>query len=106
MSNGILMFVHDSDDLSYSAITNTTAKLAIKNLSVPVSVVTDKKTLDKLDKTVFDNIIEIENQGSDNYRSLKMADGIQKINFFNQSRFLAAELTPYDKTLLLDIDFD
>lgn len=105
MSNGILMFVHDSDDLSYSAITNTTAKLAIKNLSVPVSVVTDKKTSDKLDKTVFDNIIEIENQGSDNYRSLKMADGIQKINFFNQSRFLAAELTPYDKTLLLDIDF-
>lgn len=105
MSNGILMFVHDSDDLSYSTITNLTAKLAIKNLSVPVSVITDKRTAGNLDKSVFDNVIEIENQESNNYRSLKLEDGFQKINFFNQTRFRAAELTPYGKTLLLDIDF-
>lgn len=105
MNKGILMFVHDSDELSYSAITNLTAKLAIKNLSVPITVITDKKTANHLDKTLFDNTIEIENNRTNNYRSLKLGDSFQKISFFNQTRHRALDLTPYDKTLLLDIDF-
>jgi hypothetical protein len=87
--------------------------LAGKYLQVPVSLITDKFTIQWMKqskiyqkaKSVFDKIIEIEKPVTDNQRNLH--DGVENklVPFINSNRYSAYELTPYDRTLLIDSDF-
>jgi hypothetical protein len=89
------------------------AGLAKKNLSVPVSLVTDKSTIDWMKESniyvkaveIFEHIIEVERPQTNNSRRLN--DGVNNsiVPFINSNRDSAWELTPYDRTLLIDTDF-
>lgn len=113
MNKGGLIFAHNNRDIDYALMSMIAASLAKKNLHIPVSLVTDKSTLewtktsgtyDRL-MSIFDKVIEVERPQTDNMRNLH--DGIysKTVPFVNANRSNAWELTPYDKTLLFDSDF-
>ena len=113
MNNGALIFAHNSINLDYSLMSLIAGGLAKKNLSIPVSLVTDGNTIDwmktsniyELAVGTFDKIIEIESECTYNYRNLRDGNSFQKVPFKNSTRTNAFELTPYDKTLLIDSDY-
>jgi hypothetical protein len=87
--------------------------LAKKNLGVPVSLVTDSDTIawlkesGSLQKTkeVFDKIIEVKKPHTKNVRNLHDGFESKVIPFVNTNRYSVWELSPYDKTLLIDSDY-
>jgi hypothetical protein len=87
--------------------------LAKKYLNVPVSLITDKFTLiwmkdsgiyDTANK-IFEHIIIDDKPQTNNSR--KLYDGADNavVPFLNFNRSSAWDLTPYDRTLLIDSDF-
>ena len=129
MTNGVLMFAlngqaYDSDknktiiDYVSMAVANAkNIKKYMKNNSV--ALVTDQKGKQQLEQTesiaeYFDHIIVTKsvNQGqgpetNSNVNKRSMRAGTQTLTVFwqNQSRPDAYQLSPYDKTLLLDCDY-
>lgn len=113
MTRGVLIFAHNNRDVDYALMSIVSGQLAGKYLQVPVSLITDKFTIQWMKEskiyqkaeTVFDKIIEIEKPTTDNQRNLH--DGIENklVPFINSNRCSAYELTPYDRTLLIDSDF-
>lgn len=113
MTNGVVLFAHNSRDVDYSLLALISGGLAKKYLKVPVSVITDQATVDWMGKSeilnlaqdVFDQIIIVERPQTANSRLLH--DGYDKKNipFINENRSSIFNLTPYDKTLMLDSDY-
>jgi hypothetical protein len=113
MNNGVVIFAHNSRAVDYILTAIVAGHLAKKNLNVPVSLITDETTLDwakesKIYDTaieVFDKIIKIEKPVTDNKRTLNDGNKSKVVPFFNSSRSDVWDLTPYDRTLLIDSDF-
>lgn len=113
MTRGALIFAHNNRTIDYALMALISGGLAKKHLDVPVSLVTDITTIDWMKESniydrsqeVFDKIIEVEKPVTDNQRNLH--DGTEKLRvpFVNSNRSNAWELTPYDRTLLLDSDY-
>lgn len=114
MNQGVLLFAQNTRQVDYLRLSILSAKLAVKNLQVPVSLVTDWSTLEwarhsnqfSTIRSVFDQIIEIDRpQICNNFRYLSDGNDRTRIPFVNDARTRAYELTPYDRTLLIDSDF-
>lgn len=112
MSQGVLLFAHNNQEIDYGLQAIICAKFIKKNLSVPVSIVTDQGTIDWLDsanrdyKEIFDQII-ISEKFDDLSNRKRYYDGsltYKVSNFWNFDRSLAYKLSPYDKTLVVDTD--
>lgn len=113
MSNGVLIFAHNSREVDYILMSVIAGGLAKKHLKVPVSLVTDQTTLDWAKdsgiysqfESVFENIILVEKPANTNYRRLSDGSESNTVPFINANRSSAYDLTPYDTTLLIDSDF-
>lgn len=113
MNKGVLIFAQNSEQVDYALLSLISGGLAAKHLKVPVSLATDKHTIDWMkeskiyskSKNVFDSIIEIDVDRSNNNRKLKDGLSSSLVPFKNFSRSLAHKITPYDRTLLIDSDF-
>ncbi len=113
MSNGVLMFAHNSRDIDYASLALIAGKLAKTHLKVPVSLVTDPSTISWMEEsnilnqaqTLFDKIIEVERPGTSNSRIIHDGDNGKYVPFINQDRPNVYDLTPYDRTLMIDTDF-
>ena len=113
MTKGILMFAHNGPEVDYGTMAIIAGGLAKKNLSLPVSLVTDKWTIEWLREInmfsraeeIFDKIIEVEKPRTNNKRKLHDGFNGQVVPFVNSNRYSVYELTPYDKTLLIDTDY-
>lgn len=112
MKKGVLLFCHNNRDIDYALMATIAGGLAKKNLKQSVSVVTDQSTLDWVDESgnekfheIFDEIILTDKPEISNYR--KLYDGVHSKNtpFINSTRSDAWDLTPYDRTLLIDTDY-
>ncbi len=113
MNKGVLIFAHNNRDIDYALMSIIAGGLAKKHLGVPVSLVTDPTTVDWLVESkqfekaaaVFDKIISVDKPETDNKR--KLHDGLNNkvVPFVNSNRCSAWDLTPYDKTLIIDSDF-
>ena len=113
MNKGILIFAHNSRDVDYALMSLVSGSFAKKNLQVPVSLVVDNFTVDwmktyniyKQSIKVFDNIIVIEKPVTQNTRLLHDGYSSKTVPFVNSNRASVWDLTPYDRTLLIDSDF-
>jgi hypothetical protein len=113
MKCGALIFAHNNRDVDYALMAVISAGLVKKNLQVPVSLVSDESTIEWMktsniyDKAVevFDQIIQVEKPITNNYRNLHDGTNKKNVPFVNSNRASAYDLTPYDRTLLLDSDF-
>jgi hypothetical protein len=103
MTQGILLFAHDNEQIQYSLLAAWQARRIHKWLDKPVSIVTDANSLNTLKQYnldhVFDHIILSD---ADTTQQKRYTDRL--LTFKNINRTDAYELTPYDETLLMDID--
>lgn len=114
MNNGVLIFVYNNKDIDYARLAIIAGFLAATHLKVPVSIITDDSTVTWMKESdiyqyaekLFDKIIITERSNRLNYRNLRNGDLEKKsVLFLNDNRCKAWELTPYDRTLLIDSDF-
>lgn len=110
---GVLIFAHNNRKIDYFKLAMLSGVLANKKLNLPVSIVTDVNTLsDVRDKDYFlkysdrlDQIIEIELDQDSNFRNYRNGTESDFLQFKNSSRCQSWEVSPYDRTLLLDSDY-
>ena len=101
MTTGCLIFAYDSD-IAYGPQAVLAAGLVVKHLDIPVSLVTDSNTLSDLkNQSIFENIF-IEEVGE--VTNTRMLDGVPLV-WKNTNRSSAYDITPYDRTLVIDSDF-
>jgi hypothetical protein len=81
--------------VDYVGIADQTSRLVRHNLKLPITLVTDHEAMPLFD---YDEIIRIDPQGT-NYRTG------EKTEWRNFGRHCAYELSPYDETILLDVDY-
>lgn len=113
MTKGILIYAHNNRRVDYALMAIIAAGLAKKQLQVPASLVTDPSTVEWLREsnmletasTVFENIIIVQRPETDNQRRLSDGESNIMVPFINSNRSSAWELTPYDRTLLIDSDY-
>jgi hypothetical protein len=113
MTSGVLMFAHNNREIDYGMMAYVSARYVEKNLKVPVSLITDSGTIKWLDKkdtslkNVFDKIILTDELSQPERQDKRFYDGsvdYKKTAFNNGFRARAYDLTPYDKTLVIDTD--
>ena len=96
MTRGVLLFCFDTENTKYHKILERCVALIKKNLKLEVTVVTN-----------FDTYKKTKPLGFVNYKFIEPELGNKKQGkpWNNVDRHLAYELSPYDKTLVLDIDY-
>jgi hypothetical protein len=109
MNKGVLVFARNNSQVDYVKQAYFLAKRVQKYLELPVSLVTDNfdyvKTHYEDYESVFDKVITTEY--TTEFTLKRYNDGSlsgKQLEFKNDTRPLAYELTPYDETLLLDSD--
>lgn len=97
MTRGAILFAFNSKKYDYYSMAVYTAKRINHFLNLPVTVVTDTESFEN-SKLNFDfDKVEIVTADKNNIR-----DGVEWIN---KGRYQAYNLSPYDETLLLDVDY-
>jgi hypothetical protein len=114
MNKGVLIFAHNSRDVDYALLALVSGYQAAKNLQVPVSLATDIHTVEWMQTSnlyekaekIFDKIITVEKPVTSSVRRLNDGTYHNKIvPFINNNRASAWDITPYDRTLLIDADY-
>ena len=96
MTKGILLFCFDTADTKYHKILERCVELIKKNLQLEITVVTN-----------FETFKQIKPLGFINYKFIDPQLGNTKNGkeWRNVDRHMAYELSPYDVTLVMDIDY-
>jgi hypothetical protein len=108
MTNGAVIFAQNSANLDYVKMAVFSAKKLKDHLDIPVSLITDSAGwLEQgYPDHVFDKVITLEHSTNNQYK--KINDGTlasKKIEWKNVTRDRIYQLTPYDKTLVIDSDY-
>lgn len=112
-TKGVLLFAHNNTEIDYIRFAFLSGSFVKKFLKVPVSLVTDTGSINWFKKTYpshvdfFDKIILTDDIESHTDQKRNFYDGTNtfKISKFNNGyRSLAYQLSPYDKTLVIDTD--
>jgi len=96
MTRGALLFAFNSPNYNYVEMAEFTAKRINRFLNIPVTLVTDQDSIKSNINYNFDHV-RIVNSDPTNYFQNKI--------WINKGRYQAYELSPYDETLLLDVDY-
>lgn len=119
-SRGVIMFAHNNTEIDYFKMAVVNAILIQKNLGLSpeqITVVTDsfsfeyaKETLkEELLRSAIGNLIIQEKDihfKLNNQRIYKDTNyKTETLSFYNKNRCDAYELSPYDETILLDVDY-
>ena len=96
MTQGVLLFCFDTEHTRYHKILERCVALVKKNLKLEITVVTN-----------FETFCKIKPLGFINYKFIEPELGNTKLgkSWNNVDRHLAYELSPYYKTLVMDIDY-
>jgi len=110
MSKGVLVFARNNSQVDYVKQAYYLALRVKKYLDLPTTVITDSGDYLRSQfqdwEDVFDKIVEPEY--TNNYTLKRYQDGTltnKQLEFKNDTRTKAYELSPYNETLLLDSDF-
>lgn len=113
MKKGIIIYAHNNRSVDYALMAIISGGLAKKKLNVPASLITDPSTVEWMRESnvltkateVFENIIIVERPDTDNTRRLHDGEHVSVVPFLNSNRSSVWELTPYDRTLMIDSDY-
>lgn len=96
MTKGVLLFCFDTAEVKYHKILERCVALVKKNLKLEITVVTN-----------FDTYKNLKPLGFVNYKFIEPELGNTKLGkeWRNVDRHLAYELSPYDTTMVMDIDY-
>ena len=103
-SSGVVLHAFGADRFDYYALADNCARLVTKFLQLPITLVTDREPSNNL----YDRVI-IEQSTSTNSRVLRnvneTGEEIVHYKYRNDTRSRSLELSPYDRTILLDSDY-
>lgn len=114
MNNGVVIAVFNNREIDYARISLISGRLAKKHLRVPVSMITDQSTINWMEeskiydkaKEIYDKFIITERPITGNQRFIRNGTLDKKlVPFINENRSSVWDLTPYDRTLLIDSDY-
>jgi hypothetical protein len=94
MTKGVLLYCFDTPHVSYSKITDRCISLIERNLNLPVTVVTDADTKLRIKSDCDTHVVDIE-KGNTKFSK----------PWYNLERHLAFEHSPYDRTVVMDVDY-
>jgi hypothetical protein len=107
MTIGALIFAHNNTAIDYTKLAIFAAIRVKKHLNIPVSIVVDN--VDWLEKTYpdhpFDQVIKINHELSSHKLFYDGSLSHVKLEWKNVTRYRAYDITPYDRTLVLDSDY-
>jgi len=86
MTRGVIMFAHQNGSIDYEKLARLNEKLVKKFLDVPVHIVTGEHK-------------------TENSRTFRFADTDIRVPWHNTTRMNVYDLSPFDQTLLLDVDY-
>ena len=97
-NRGVIVFAFNSSKYNYAEMAVYTARRIESFLGLPTTLVTDSKSVKTItaDINTFDSIIEVEPDKS----NIK-----EQTAWINKGRFQAYEHSPYEETLVLDVDY-
>jgi hypothetical protein len=98
MTVGALLYAFNSD-INYTKIALECANRIREYLDIPVSIVTDQP----LNNSTFDKEIIVSKPSAKNYKYWQDTD--KTTLWHNAGRSGSLEVTPYERTLLVDIDY-
>lgn len=93
---GSLLFAFNNETVDYVKMAVFTAKRINKFLNLPVTIVTDKNTDLSVYDYTFDNVVITE---ADNTNTRNNA------SWLNKGRYKAFDYSPYDETIVMDVDY-
>ncbi len=96
MKTGVLLFCFNTPTCDYHRIAERCVKLIKKNLKLEITIVTNFETFKKLKPLGMINFKLIENE-TGNKRGTEQWNNLDRCDAYN--------LSPYDTTLLMDIDY-
>ena len=96
MSRGVILFAFNSPKYNYYDMAKHTAKRVEHYLNLPVTLVTDEDSMPDGEYEHWDKVVKVK-PDKNNFRDWGM--------WINKGRYMAYELSPYDETLLLDVDY-
>lgn len=115
MSRGVLMYAHNNTEIDYLKIACANSLMVQKNLNVKCTLVTDDSTLRWGNKSLgkelvnqcFENIILVNRIHSfTNNRAYSDTSFTTKsLQFYNCNHWEAYDISPYDETLFIDVDY-
>lgn len=94
MTTGVLLYCFDTPNTQYSRITDRCIQLLNHYIKLPITVVTDEDTQRRIQSVCDFKIIKIKKNNT------KLSKP-----WYNLERHLAFEHSPYDKTLVIDVDY-
>lgn len=97
MTTGALLFAYNNEKTDYVGMAQWTANNIRRHLGIPVCLVTDVPPA----QTNFEKII-LTSPTSTNSRYFS---DLGNVTWHNTNRMSAYELTPWDRTLVLDVDY-
>ena len=98
MTKGVLLFCFDTAEVQYHRILERCVNLIKKNLKLDITVVTNFETFKRL---------RIRGNVEYDFRMIDPERGNKKngLEWLNIDRHMAYDLSPYDTTLVMDIDY-
>jgi hypothetical protein len=108
MTTGAVIFAQNSANLDYTKMAVFSASRIQQYLNIPVSIITDSAIW--LEQSYpnhnFDQVIPVDSSSNNQYK--KINDGTlssKNIEWKNLTRDRVYDLTPYDRTLVIDSDY-
>jgi hypothetical protein len=99
MKSGAVIFAVGAGALDYVAMARWSAVRIDRLLQLPTTLITDQN----IDAKIFDQVIKVDPSRAD--RTRWFDDLGDSIPWYNLDRCDAFDLSPYDRTLLLDADY-
>jgi hypothetical protein len=98
MTRGAVIFAYNNDAVDYVAMAAWSAQRVQQWLDLPVTLITDSE----VDHAVFDQVIRTDRvAGNSRYYQ----DYNDSFAWYNMDRCDALDLSPYDRTLVIDADY-
>lgn len=99
MTQGVVLFAFNNERFDYVSMARWSAARINRHLDLPVTLITDSRPADA---SAFDRIIVVD-QHTGGSRYFQDVDAT--VTWKNTSRPMVYDLSPYDQTLLLDVDY-
>lgn len=96
MTRGVILFAFNSPKYNYYEMAKHTRDRVRHFLSLPVTLVTDDDSMPMYEVADWDKVVKIT-PDRNNFRDWGM--------WINKGRYLAYEISSYDETILLDVDY-
>ncbi len=107
MKTGALIFAHNNTAIDYTKLAVFAAKRIKKFLNIPVTLATDN--IDYLKKHYpghpFDSVIVVPTEPSSQKLFYDGSISSKKLEWKNSTRYRAYDISPYDRTLIIDSDY-